>query len=202
MTDLHAMLQRNGIDDAAALDRVRAELADRAQAASLMDVAYRTFGSPVGTLLLAATPDGLVRLAYEIEGHDAVLASLADRISPRVLHAPGRLDDAARELDEYFAGARRRFDVPLDLRLRAGFRRAVLDQLRSGVGYGQTVSYSALAGDVGNARAVRAVASACATNPLPLFVPCHRVIRRDGSSGDYIGGVVAKRTLLRLESRR
>jgi methylated-DNA-[protein]-cysteine S-methyltransferase len=174
-------------------------LAERAEDSGLLDVAYRTMDTPVGTLLLAATPAGLVRVAYASEGHDAVLAALAARISPRILNAPRRLDGAARELDEYFAGARRIFDLPLDLRLATGFRRAVLGQL-PGIGYGHTASYAAVAAAAGSPRAVRAVGTACATNPLPVVVPCHRVIRSDGTPGRYLGGSAAKQLLLNLEA--
>jgi methylated-DNA-[protein]-cysteine S-methyltransferase len=162
-------------------------------------LAERAVDTPVGTLLLAATPDGLVRVAYASEDHDAVLAALAARISPRILAAPRRLDATARELDEYFAGTRRTFDLPLDLCLTTGFRRAVLRQL-PGIGYGRTASYAAIAAAAGSPRAVRAVGTACATNPLPIVVPCHRVIRSDGSSGRYLGGPAAKQLLLNLEA--
>jgi methylated-DNA-[protein]-cysteine S-methyltransferase len=128
-----------------------------------------------------------------------VLSSLADKVSPRILKAPERLDRAARELDEYFGGQRRRFDLPLDLRLSKGFRRAVLGYLPD-IGYGQTASYGAVAAAIGNAKAVRAVGTACATNPLPVIVPCHRVIRSDGQIGLYGGGSEAKRVLLKLEA--
>ena len=181
-----------------ALARLRAVLARRAQEQDLLDVAYRTLDTPVGRLLLAATPAGLVRVAYAREDHDAVLAALAERVSPRVLLAPARLDDAAHQLEDYFTHRRQGFDLPLDLRLTRGFRRAVLEHL-SGVGYGRTVSYTALAAEVGNPRAVRAVGSACATNPLPVVIPCHRVVRSDGSIGDYLGGSDVKRALLDFE---
>jgi len=175
-------------------DRLVAE----AERDDLLDVAYRTLDTPVGTLLLAATPVGLVRVAYDVEGHDAVLAALADRVSPRVLRAPARLDVTARELDEYFAGTRRAFDVPLDRRLSSGFRAEVLAHLPE-IGYGRTESYAQVAAAAGNAKAVRAVGTACATNPLPVVVPCHRVVRADGSWGGYVGGPDAKRALLTLE---
>ena len=164
-----------------------------------MDVAYRIVGSPVGPLLLAATEQGLVRVAYAREDHDAVLQALADKVSPRILEVPARLDSAARELDEYFAGRRRAFDLPLDWRLSAGFRRAVLTRLPE-IGYGHTASYAAVAQLAGNPKAVRAVGTACATNPMPVVVPCHRVVRSDGSMGGYLGGADAKRTLLTLEA--
>ena len=182
------------------VDRLRARLTAAAEAEGILDVAYRTMDTPVGPLLLAATEQGLVRVAYPNQGHDAVLQALADRVSPRVLHAPGRLDPVARQLDDYFAGRRQRFDVPLDWRLSTGFRSTVLHHLAIDVDYGHTASYAALAALAGNPKAVRAVGTACATNPLPVVVPCHRVVRSDGAIGNYAGGVEAKRTLLELEA--
>jgi methylated-DNA-[protein]-cysteine S-methyltransferase len=181
------------------LRRLHARLAAAAQRDGILDVAYRTLDSPVGPLLLAATEAGLVRIAYASEDHDAVLQALADRISPRVLNAPARLDAAARELGEYFTGQRRSFDLPLDWRLSAGFRRAVLSNLTE-IGYGHTASYAEVARLAGNPKAVRAAATACATNPLPVIVPCHRVIYSDGRIGRYLGGPDAKHTLLTLEA--
>ena len=157
--------------------------------------------SPIGPLLLAATPAGLVRVAFEREDHDAVLAQLAADISPRILHSGRRTDDAARELDEYFAGRRRDFDVPVDLQLVHGFRRAVISHL-SDIAYGATESYATVAAAAGSPAAVRAVGTACAHNPVPIVVPCHRVIRSDGAIGQYLGGVEAKAMLLALEARR
>ncbi len=188
-------------DESRILERLHADLSVRAQEDGILDVAYRTIDTPVGTLLLAATVEGLVRVAYAIEDHDKVLTMLADRISPRVLESPGRLDLVAREIDDYFEHRRDGFDVPLDFRLSKGFRRQVLDQLRE-IRYGDTASYGAVAAAAGNPKAVRAVGSACATNPLPVVVPCHRVVRSDGSTGGYVGGLEAKRTLLDLESSR
>lgn len=185
-------------DDDAVLAVLHARLEERAAERSLLDVAYTTLDSPVGTLLLAATPEGLVRVAFEIEGHDAVLTELTRRVSPRVLRASGRLDAVVRELEEYFAGRRREFDLPVDLRLATGFRRQVLDRLRE-VPFGRTASYAVLARAAGSPKAVRAVGTACATNPVPLVVPCHRVVRSDGAIGSYRGGAAAKRTLLDLE---
>jgi methylated-DNA-[protein]-cysteine S-methyltransferase len=186
-------------DDAGTLARLHRELEQAAASEGLLDVAYRTVDSPVGTLLLAATPRGLVRIAYEIEGHDRVLDMLASQLSPRVLRAPGPLDAAARELDEYFGGRRRSFGLPLDMSLSRGFRRLVQQYLPS-IGYGQTRSYGQVAELVGNPRAARAVGTACATNPLPVVVPCHRVLRNDGTPGGYVGGAAAKSTLLNLEA--
>lgn len=181
------------------LRALQARLAAAAQAEGLLDVAYRIVDSPVGSLLLAATEAGLVRVAYAGENHDTVLQTLSDRISPRILNAPARLDTVARELNEYFDGRRHGFDMPLDWRLSAGFRSLVLHRL-SQIGYGHTASYAAVAQLAGHPRAIRAVGTACATNPLPVVVPCHRVVRSDGGMGGYLGGVEAKRTLLSLEA--
>ncbi len=186
-------------DEAATLTRLRRQLEHDADTADVLDIAYRTVDTPVGTLLLAATTAGLVRVAYDIEGHDAVLAGLADRISPRVLRAPARLDSVARQIDEYFAKRRTVFEVPVDLRLAEGFRRNVIEHLRD-IGYGRRESYAAVAAAIGNPRAVRAVGTACAHNPLPVVIPCHRVVRSDGSTGQYVGGPLAKSTLLDLEA--
>lgn len=179
--------------------RLHARLAAAAADEGILDVAYRTMDSPLGSLLLAATDQGLVRVAWAREDHDRVLAQLADRISPRVLRAPGRLDRAAREIEEFLGRRRTAFDLPLDLRLATGFRRTVLTHLAE-VGYGRTVSYGQLATAAGSPRAVRAVGTACATNPLPLVLPCHRVVRGDGSPGMYAGGAEVKRALLVLEA--
>ncbi|HEX3566806.1 MAG TPA: methylated-DNA--[protein]-cysteine S-methyltransferase [Acidimicrobiales bacterium] len=186
--------------DEAVTERLHAQLAARAEADHLVDVAYRTIDTPVGQLLLAATAEGLVRVAFARQGHDAALAALAEKVSPRILSAPGRLDPVAREMDEYFAGTRTRFDLPLDHRLTTGFRRQVLAHLPD-IAYGDTASYAAVARLAGNPKAVRAVGTACATNPLPVVVPCHRVVRSDGTPGGYAGGQAAKRILLALESR-
>jgi methylated-DNA-[protein]-cysteine S-methyltransferase len=185
--------------DTDTLARLHARLGDAAAADGSLDIAYRLLDSPVGTLLLAATPAGLVRLAYAVTGADDVLAELAARVSPRVLLAPGRLDPVARELDDYFAHRRRTFDVPLDLQLAHGYRREVLGQLRE-IDYGRTASYAAVAAATSSPKAVRAVGTACATNPLPIVIPCHRVVRADGSLGGYLGGPETKQTLLTLEA--
>jgi methylated-DNA-[protein]-cysteine S-methyltransferase len=196
-----AELQNRYPVDGTDLTRLRARLAGAADQAGVLDVAYRTLDSPVGPLLVAATERGLVRVAFAGEGWDAVLQVLAARISPRVLDAPARLDGVARQLDDYFAGRRHAFDVPVDWQLSAGFRRTVLTHLATDVGYGATASYAALAALAGNPGAVRAVGTACATNPIPIVVPCHRVVRTDGTPGNYRGGPDAKVTLLSLEAR-
>jgi methylated-DNA-[protein]-cysteine S-methyltransferase len=181
-------------------DRLRRRLAQEAEREGVLDVAYTTVDTPVGALLLAATGRGLVRVAYANEGHDAVLETLAKRVSPRVLRAPRRLDRAMRQIDEYFAGTRRNFDVDIDLSLSHGFRQKVQQHLPE-IGYGKTVTYAQVAQLVGNPKAVRAVGTACATNPLPVVVPCHRVLRTDGTIGGYVGGAAVKATLLSLEKR-
>ncbi|WP_336671046.1 methylated-DNA--[protein]-cysteine S-methyltransferase [Tsukamurella sp. USMM236] len=185
--------------DTDALARLRARLAASAEADGLLDIAYTVVDSPVGGLLLAATERGLVRVAYAREDHDAVLETLAQKVSPRVLRAPRRLDATARELDEYFAGRRTAFDLPLDHALSHGFRQLVQSRLPD-IGYGTTLSYKQVAELVGSPAAVRAVGTACATNPLPVVVPCHRVVKSDGGIGQYVGGVEAKAALLELES--
>jgi methylated-DNA-[protein]-cysteine S-methyltransferase len=180
-------------------EQLRDRLVELAERDRLLDVSYRTVDSPFGRLLLAATAAGLVRVAFDREGHDDVLARLAAEVSPRILRTPRRLEAAALQLDEYFARRRKSFDFPVDLRLAHGFRRTVLLRLR-GIGYGRTESYATIAKATGNPRAVRAVGSACSHNPLPLVVPCHRVVRGDGSIGEYLGGTDTKRALLAMEA--
>jgi methylated-DNA-[protein]-cysteine S-methyltransferase len=183
----------------AGLTELHARLPDRAAEAGLLDVAVRTVDSPYGSLLLAATEDGLVRLAFDVEDHDHVLAQLATIVSPRILASASRTDAVARQLDEYFAGRRRAFDVALDLRLVTGFRRTVISQLPE-IAYGSTRTYAAVAAAAGNPGAVRAVGSACSHNPIPLVVPCHRVVRSDGTVGEYLGGTATKAALLAMEA--
>ncbi len=182
------------------LERLQERLRATAASEGLVDVAYRSIDSPIGTLLLAATPRGLVRVAFDVEGHDAVLQQLASTVSPRVLLAPSRLDDVARQLDQYFGGERTRFELALDLERVSGFRRSVLDHLLA-IDFGRTASYGAVAAAAGNPAAVRAAGTACARNPLPVIVPCHRVVRSDGTIGQYLGGTEAKRSLLAFERR-
>ncbi len=178
------------------LDALVAGALARADAHDLVDVAWAVEDTPIGPLTLAATPAGLVRVGF---GHeDAVLPALAAQVSPRVVHLPARLDDLRRQLDEYFAGRRRHFEVALDRRLSQGYRLAVLEEL-SRVPYGQTVSYKDLAERTGNPNASRAVGTAMATNPIPIVVPCHRVLRSGGALGGYGGGLDTKVWLLRHE---
>lgn len=197
--ELPAGLEGFAAAEGEALERLGAAFREAAAEVGLVDVAYRTVDSPVGELLLAGTPEGLLRVAFASEGLDAVLEQLATSVSPRLLRAPGRLDAAARELEEYFAGRRRVFDLPLDFRLAKGFRLEVLAHLPE-IGYGHTASYAAVAAMTSSPRAVRAVGTACARNPLPLVVPCHRVVRSDGSQGAYLGGTEAKALLLAMEA--
>ncbi len=188
---------------------VRPDLADEVAAAThaalavadaegLVEVAYAHADTPIGRLTVAATAAGLVRVAFERE-LDTLPEELAAQISPRVVELPRRLDDVRRQLDEYFEGRRRRFDVPVDLQLARGFRRTVLELLHDRVGFGETRSYGDLAALAGSPRAVRAVGSAMATNPVPIVVPCHRVLRTGGALGGYGGGIEVKRWLLALE---
>jgi methylated-DNA-[protein]-cysteine S-methyltransferase len=185
--------------DADTLSRLHLRLERGAEQADLLDVAYTVIDSQLGKLLLAATPKGLVRVAYASEDHDKVLEALSERLSPRILRAPRRLDEAAREIGEYFAKHRQTFDLAVDLSLSRGFRQLVQKHLPE-IGYGQTRSYRDVAQLVGNPKAVRAVGTACATNPLPIVIPCHRVLRTDGSPGGYVGGLEAKTALLNMEA--
>src|SRR5690625_915005 len=186
---------------------LRAALIRRAESAGVLDAAYRYLDTPLGRLFLAASPRGIVRVGFEHERE--ALASLVQDAGPRVLHAPEEpaataegapaqiLERASAELTEYFAGEREEFTVPVDLRL-TGFRGEVV-QFLPRIGYGRRASYKELAREVGNPGAVRAVGSACANNPIPIILPCHRVVRSDGSWGNYRGGPAAKTFLLELE---
>jgi methylated-DNA-[protein]-cysteine S-methyltransferase len=178
----------------ASLDR----LAARASEEALLDVAYTTADSPFGPLLLATTRKGLVRVGLPNQNADELLVDLATRVSPRVLEAPAELDETRRELDLYCDGKLTEFDLPLDWRLSKDFRRRVLRAIAR-IPYGQTRSYTQMATSAGNERAVRAAGTACGSNPLPLVVPCHRVLRSGGALGGYGGGLPMKEGLLRLE---
>jgi len=174
-------------------------VAERAAAEGLLDVAYSTVDSPLGPLMAATTPHGLVRLSYsKFRDDDVVLAELARRVSPRVLEAPARLDAVRRELDEYFEGRRTGFDLPIDWALTRGFTTAVL-RATAQVGFGQTTTYAEVAGAAGSPRAVRAAGNSLGSNPMPIVVPCHRVLRTGGGLGGYTGGLENKEFLLRLE---
>jgi methylated-DNA-[protein]-cysteine S-methyltransferase len=173
-------------------------LGTRAAEESLLDVAYTAADSPFGTLLLARTPRGLVRVGLPNQDPDELLADLATRVSPRVLEAPAQLDEVRRELDLYFDGKLDRFDLPLDWQLSEGFQLAVQRRIAK-IPYGETRTYTEMAKKAGNERAVRAAGTACGRNPIPLVVPCHRVLRTSGALGGYGGGLPMKRALLELE---
>jgi methylated-DNA-[protein]-cysteine S-methyltransferase len=188
--------------EAAGWERLRRALAERAAAEGLVDVAFERHASPLGAIVLGATPEGLVRVGLPAEGEDAVLEELARLVSPRVLCAAREpVTRARRQLDEYFVGRRRSFELPLDWRLAKGFRREVL-RATARIPYGRTATYGEVAGEAGSPRAFRAAGSALAHNPLPIVVPCHRVLPASGGLGDYRGGAAAKAQLLRLEEAR
>ena len=186
--------------DGERLERLHARLVAKAAATGDLDVAYRTIDSPLGPLVLAATPAGLVRIGFvETEGEEGILADISRRVSPRVLRSPGRLDKAAQQVEEFLAGRRAGFELALDLSLATGFRGEVVRALNR-IGYGTTATYGEVAAWLDNPGAVRAVGTACATNPLPLVLPCHRVVRSDGEPGRYLGGSGAKQRLLEIET--
>jgi methylated-DNA-[protein]-cysteine S-methyltransferase len=180
-------------EPAAGADR---RLAERAAREGLLDVAYAAVDSPLGSLTVAATPRGLVRVAYGPE--DEVIEELSATLSPRVLEAPARLDEIRRELDEYFAGRRRQFQLPIDWSLTRGFTRRVL-RVTADIAYGDLRSYAEVATSAGSPRAVRAAGNALGANPMPVIVPCHRVVRTGGALGGYTGGIERKEQLLRIE---
>ena len=181
--------------DAATLRR---RLAGRAAAAGLLDVAYGTMDSPLGELTVIVTPRGLVRLSYPGEGIGDQLQQLADRVSPRILAAPERTDEVRRQLDAYFAGRRHAFDVPIDWRLVRGFAGQVL-RATARIPFGSVSSYREVASEAGSPNAYRAAGNALGSNPIPIVVPCHRVLHAGGGLGGYTGGVERKRFLLELE---
>jgi methylated-DNA-[protein]-cysteine S-methyltransferase len=173
-------------------------LADLAAAEGLLDVAYTTVDSPFGPLLIATTPRGLVKVSLPAYDPEETLEDLAARVSPRVLEAPTRLDEVRRQLDLYFEGRLREFDLPLDWQLSKGFRRRALRAIDR-IPYGKTRSYTQIAASAGNERAVRAAGTACGSNPIPIVVPCHRVLRSGGALGGYGGGLPMKEALLEME---
>ena len=187
-----------GLDSA-----TRQRFQERAQAAGLVDVAFATMDSPVGTLLLAATARGLVEIAFTGNGTrvDDALDELARKVSPRILEAPARLDPVRSQLDEYFTGHRVDFDVRLDRSLMGPFARRVLGRTER-IPYGSVSTYAQVARHIGAPRAARAVGNALAANPIPVIVPCHRVVRTGGALGGYGGGLDRKEWLLDLEGAR
>jgi methylated-DNA-[protein]-cysteine S-methyltransferase len=183
----------------AAWDRLRGELAGEAEREGLVDVAFERHDTPLGTIIMGATREGLVRVGLPSEDEDDVLSQLAARVSPRVLRSSREsLTQTRRELDEYFGHDRQSFGIPLDWRLVSGFRRDVL-RATALIPYGRTASYRDVATTAGSPNAVRAAGTALATNPLPIVVPCHRVLRTGGGLGQYRGGPEAKAHLLQLE---
>jgi methylated-DNA-[protein]-cysteine S-methyltransferase len=179
-------------------DAFGAALARRAAEEGVLDVAHGAYDSPLGRLTVIVTPRGLVRLSYPHEGIDAQLRELADRISPRILEAPERTDDVRRQLDAYFAGRRRSFEVPIDWRLVRGFAADVL-RATARIPFGETSSYREVAAAAGSPNAYRAAGNALGSNPVPIVVPCHRVLHAGGGLGGYTGGLDRKRYLLTLE---
>jgi len=175
--------------------------AERAEAEGLLDVAYATTDSPFGPLLLATTRRGLIRINLPNYDPEETLEELATHVSPRVLEAPARLDNARRQLDLYFAGKLTEFELPLDWQLSKDFRRRALRAIAR-IPYGQTRSYTQIATSAGNERAVRAAGTACGSNPIPIVVPCHRVLRSGGALGGYGGGLPMKEALLEMEGVR
>jgi methylated-DNA-[protein]-cysteine S-methyltransferase len=179
-------------------EQLMASLGPRAEAAGLVDVAYGSMDSPLGELLVAVTPRGVVRVSYVSEIADQVLAELAERVSPRVLRLPRRTDVVRRELDEYFAGSRQQFDIAVDWSLVRGFAQGVL-RATAGVPFGQVTTYRQMAEAAGSPRASRAAGNALGSNPIPIVVPCHRVLHSGGGLGGYAGGLERKKLLLTLE---
>ena len=196
--DLERRLRDAPVPPAYDAGRLRAALARRAAGEGLLDVAYGTYESPLGSLTVMVTRRGLVRLSYPGEGLETQLQELADRVSPRILEAPERTDDVRRQLDAYFAGRRRAFDVPIDWRLVRGFAGAVL-RATSRIPFGGVSSYRAIAAAAGSPNAHRAAGNALGSNPVPIVVPCHRVLHAGGGLGGYTGGLERKRYLLELE---
>jgi methylated-DNA-[protein]-cysteine S-methyltransferase len=201
MTELNGLtpsLRGGPTIDPAAITAATAAAIATADREGLVDVAVATTDTPIGRLWLAATPAGLVRVGFPREG-DGFLEELADSLSPRVVELPTRLDEVRRQLDEYFEGDRQTFDLTVDFTLTRGFRRIVLERLFTEIGFGETLSYLELARRSGSPKASRAVGSAMATNPVPIVVPCHRVLRTGGQLGGYGGGLDVKRFLLAHE---
>ena len=199
MTDLEALetrLRGGPVGAPLDVDALAEAVAEQAAGEGALDVAWAPADSPVGPLVLAATDDGVVMVSYH--SPDEVVDEVGRRISPRVLRAPRRLDAARRELDEYFAGRRQHFDVPLDWRLINGFQRKVLSACAA-IPFGRVATYQDMAASAGNPKASRAAGTALGRNPMPIIVPCHRVLRSGGGFGGYTGGLDKKRLLLELE---
>jgi methylated-DNA-[protein]-cysteine S-methyltransferase len=196
--DLERRLRDASVSGAVDLDGLRAELARRAGEEGLLDVAYGTYESPLGSLTVMVTPRGLIRLSYPGESIEDQLQEVADRVSPRILEAPERTDAVRRQLDDYFGGKRRAFEVPIDWRLVRGFAGDVL-RATARIPFGGVSSYREIAAAAGSPNAYRAAGNALGSNPVPIVVPCHRVLHAGGGLGGYTGGLERKRYLLELE---
>lgn len=195
-------LLRGAHDVGEAAGRASERAVAAARALGLTDISYAVEPSPVGDLLVAVTPRGLIRIAYNAgETADSVLEELARRVSPRVVEAPPALDVVRRELDEYFDGKRTGFGIPIDWRLHGGFARRVL-RATYRIPFGKVLTYGELAAKAGSPRAYRAAGNALGSNRMPIVVPCHRVVARGGKLGGYTGGVARKEYLLELEGVR
>ena len=202
MKDLENDLRRNGRRDLTVARQRAAELLRRrAEADGLVDIAYTTIDSPRGQMLVAATANGLVALGLPRSSQDQILWELSRRVSPRLLEAPERLDGVRRELHEYFEGKRKTFEMPVDWQLIHGFHTAVLRQAAR-IPYGSVSTYKEMAVRAGSPLAARAAGNALATNPIPIVIPCHRVLATGGGLGGYGGGLDMKKWLLELEGAR
>ena len=197
-TPMEMALRRGGGDETAAAERAAARLSQRIAAEGLADVSYAQVDSPFGTLLVAGTPRGLVRLAFPEESVESVLEGLSLRLSPRIVESSAPLELVRRELEEYFAGQRRHFEIPLDWSLVGPFGRRVL-RVTSEIPFGGVLSYAEVAAEAGSPRGSRAAGNALGSNPIPIVIPCHRVLRSGGALGGYGGGIERKRWLLELE---
>ena len=198
MRDFEKLLRRGGTSDVDQAEAAATRLVELADAEDLVDVSYGTVESPFGELLAATTRRGLVRLAFPEEDVDEVLERLARAVSPRIVETPGALEGTRRELDEYFSGGRRRFDLKLDRALIGPFSRRVLGATAR-IPYGRVLSYQDVAARAGSPRGSRAAGNALGSNPIPIVIPCHRVLRSGGALGGYGGGLERKRWLLQLE---
>jgi methylated-DNA-[protein]-cysteine S-methyltransferase len=200
MTSIESRLRRRD-DEVAAAERAARAFHERASQEDLIDIAYGWVDTPVGRMLAAATDAGLLRLGFESERVDVTLAELARKVSPRILMDERRLEKIRRQLGEYFEGRRKVFDMPLDRSLIRGFHRHVLDATER-IPYGAVSTYREVAERAGNPRASRAAGNALGSNPIPIVIPCHRVVRTGHGLGGYGGGLDRKQLLLDLEGAR
>ena len=197
MTSIESRLRRRD-DIAAAAERAARAFNARAAEAGLVDIAYGWIDTPVGRLLVASTEDGVLRVGFPSESIDRTLEDLARKVSPRILEDGLRLERTRRQLGEYFEGRRKSFDMPLDRRLIHGFHRQVLD-VTERIPYGSVSTYKIVAEKAGSPRASRAAGNALGSNPIPIIIPCHRVVNTGHGLGGYGGGLDKKAMLLNLE---